>query len=153
MPSEDDVTKSPQMSHPLATDDAAASASPGMPGFLAKPTGAPVYHGFRILSDVVVEGFTFGAITDFETEAANEGDAFVIAPDGSRAGLVWEVSDAKVFEQISPETDDRWGVWAVSFPLPMSSHENVASNLAANISLLTEKWQAWRKQRGLSEAD
>jgi hypothetical protein len=151
MSAEDDARQSPPTTHPLATDDAAASASPGLPGFLARPSGTPVYHGFRILSDVVVEGFTFGAITDFEAEAANEGDAFVVAPDGSRAGLVWEVSDAKIFDQICAETDGRWGVWAVSFPLPMSGRENVAGNLAANLSLLRAKWQAWRKQRGHGE--
>lgn len=153
MPAEDDAGQTQPTSHPLAIDDAAASTSPGLPGFLAKPSGTPVYHGFRTLSDVVVEGFTFGTITDFEAEATNEGDAFVIAPDGSRAGLVWEVSDAKVFEQICAETDDRWGVWAVSFPLPMSSRENVTSNLAAILSLLRTRWQAWRKQRGFTESD
>jgi virginiamycin B lyase len=29
-------------------------------------------------------------ITDFLSEPATEGDAYVIAPDGSRAGLVWQ---------------------------------------------------------------
>jgi hypothetical protein len=32
-------------------------------------------------------GFAFGAITDLEAERCEEGDAFVIASDGSRAGL------------------------------------------------------------------
>lgn len=54
---------------------------------------ARVYHGFQVLSDVVVEGFTFGKITNFEAEPSDTGDAFVIASDDSRAGLVWEVSD------------------------------------------------------------
>jgi hypothetical protein len=41
--------------------------------------------GSFILDDVTAEGFTLGKITDFEAEPCDEGDAFVIAPDGSRA--------------------------------------------------------------------
>jgi hypothetical protein len=78
---------------PLAVDYAAASTSSIEPGFVAKPPGAPVYHGFQILSGVTADGFTFGKITDFETAPCDYGDAFVIAPDDSRAGLIWEVSD------------------------------------------------------------
>ena len=40
-----------------------------------------MYHGFQILSDVVVEGFTFRKISDFDAEPCTEGDAFVVAPD------------------------------------------------------------------------
>jgi hypothetical protein len=47
-----------------------------------------VLHSFPILDDVEVDGFTFGVITDFEAEPASDGDAFVVAPGGSRAGLV-----------------------------------------------------------------
>jgi hypothetical protein len=118
-----------------------------LPGFLAKPSGAQVYHGFRVLEDVVVDGFTLGVITDFEAEPAADGDAFVIAPDNSRAGLVWEVSNAGTFEPVCAETDDRWGVWAVSFPLPMTSRDNARSNLAAIIPRLKPIWEAWRRGR------
>jgi len=84
----------------LAIDLNATSASPTEPAFLARPKGAPVYHGFPVLEDVRAEEFTFGAITDFEAEPTDTGDAFVIAPDGSRAGLVWEVSATKYFEEV-----------------------------------------------------
>jgi hypothetical protein len=103
-----------------------------------------------VLADVVVDGFTLGAITDFEAEPTAEGDSFLIAPDNSRAGLVWEVSDAQSFEQICDETDDRWGVWAVSFPLPMTSRENARTNLAAIVPMLRPKWERWRKNRDLA---
>lgn len=78
---------------PLAVDPNTASDSPTERALIARPAGAPVYHGFQVLEDVVVEGFTFGKITDFEAEPRQEGDAFVVAPDNSRAGLVWEVAD------------------------------------------------------------
>jgi hypothetical protein len=36
-------------------------------------------------------GVALGEITGFEN--ADHGDAFVGSPDGSRAGLIWELSD------------------------------------------------------------
>jgi hypothetical protein len=60
---------------PLAVDYAAASTSSIEPGFVAKPPGAPVYHGFQILSGVTADGFTFGKITDFETAPCDYGPA------------------------------------------------------------------------------
>jgi hypothetical protein len=52
----------------------------------------------RFSSGGIVEGFTFGKISDFEAEACTEVDAFVVAPDNSRAGLVWEVSGNLYFQ-------------------------------------------------------
>jgi len=68
---------------PLAIDPGAPSASATQPAFVARPKGAPVYHGFVVLEDVNVDGFTLGAITDFESEPTDTGDASVIAPDGT----------------------------------------------------------------------
>lgn len=73
---------------PLSLDPNAESASSELPAFLARPANKPVYHGFSVLADVVVDGFTFGKITDFEEEVADDGDAFVVAPDDARAGLI-----------------------------------------------------------------
>jgi hypothetical protein len=64
----------------IEIDSIAESASQTFPAFLARPIDAPVYHGFQILEDVVVDGFTLGLITAFEEDGAAEGDAFVIAP-------------------------------------------------------------------------
>lgn len=67
-----------QRGRPLAIDHRAASASPTEPALVARPEGAPVYHGFVILDDVVVDGFTLGKLTDWEAEPCETGDAFVI---------------------------------------------------------------------------
>src|SRR5262252_5017589 len=93
---------------PLALDRDAISASATEPAFVARPKGAPVYYGFVVLHDVAADGFTLGAITDFEVEPSGSGDAFVIAPDGSRAGLVWEVTAASYVEEVCPFESDRW---------------------------------------------
>jgi hypothetical protein len=133
---------------PLALDHTVVSASETEPGFLARPSGAPVYHGFQLLSDVVVDGFTFGKITDFETEPCEFGDAFVIAPDNSRAGLVWEVSDKRYFREVCPVDADRWGVWGVSFPWAMTSHDSVKKNLETIIPELKKRWEEWHHNYG-----
>jgi hypothetical protein len=116
---------------PLRLDADAASANRSLPGFLARPEGAPVYHGFPILDDIEVDGFRLGMITDWEAEPADSGDAFIIAPDDSRAGLVWEVGPEPRVEQVLEQEARRWGVWQVTFPHPMTSRENARLNLAA----------------------
>jgi len=113
----------------MALDPLAKSASRTEPAFVAKPESAPIYHGFQILSDVVVERFTFGKISDFDAEPCTEGDAFVVAPDNSSAGLVWEVSGDSYFQEVCPADSNRWSVWGASFPHPMTNHENVRRNL------------------------
>ncbi len=137
----------PSTGQPLAVDLKAKSASPTEPAFIARPTGAPIYHGFQVLDDVVVEGFTLGKITDFEAQPSNYGDAFVIAPDDSRAGLVWEVSHAAYFREVCPLEPGRWGVWEVAFPLPMDSRENAVRNLDFVLPGLKQKWEAWRNRK------
>src|SRR6266436_4649883 len=129
---------------PLALDPKAKSTSATEPAFITRPDGAPVYYGFAILDDVSIDGFMFGKITDFESEPSGYGDAFVVAPDDSRAGLVWEVSDTRQFTEVCPIEDTRWGVWAVSFQLPMTNRENARRNLESIMPMLKEKWEAWR---------
>jgi hypothetical protein len=141
---DDSLEQVPAWGQSMAIDEEALSARPAVPGFLARPSGAPVYHGFRILSDVVVDGFTLGAITDFEAEPCDEGDAFAVAPDNSRAGLVWEVATEGIFAEICPMDESRWGVWAVSFPFPITSRQNATLNLKAILPLLKPKWDEWR---------
>lgn len=131
---------------PLAVDKSAESASHDKPAFLARPATAPVYHGFVVLDDVVVDGFTLGKITDFEALPCSEGDAFVIAPDNSRAGLVWEVCDKPYFEQMLPPESSRWGVWGVGFMLPLTNRENARKNLAAILPELKSRWAKWKSE-------
>ena len=138
---------------PVAIDPSAVSASPTEPAFAAPPKGAPVYHGFVVLDDVSVEGFTFGAITDFEAEPCDVGDAFVVAPDGSRAGLAWEVSPTAYIEEVRPFERERWGVWAVSFPYPMINRVNARKNLVAVLPELKARWEQWKRWRSRQELD
>jgi hypothetical protein len=86
-----------------------------------------------------------GAITDFEVVSCESGDAFVIAPDGSCSGLGWEVSTKHCFEQACQFDQDRWGVWAVSFPYPMTDRDSARKNLATVLPDLKARWEAWKR--------
>jgi hypothetical protein len=138
----DDVPKG----RPLAIDASAKSDSLTEPAFIAPPEGAPVYHGFVVLDDVSTDGFTLGKITDFEADPCDEGDAFVIAPDGSRAGLVWEASAKPYFQEIMPVETGRWGVWGVGFRLPMNNRENARRNLESVLPELKLRWAEWKSR-------
>ncbi len=131
---------------PLAVDNKAESTSPTEPAFIARPEGAPVYHGFIVLDDVTLDGFTLGKITDWEAEPCETGDAFVIAPDGSRAGLVWEVCDPPYFQEVLKVEVDRWGVWGVGFRLPMNSRKNALENLKSIQPQLKLPWVEWKSR-------
>jgi hypothetical protein len=133
---------------PLRLDGDADSADAELPAFLARPEGAPVYHGFPILDDVQVDGFRLGMISDWEAEAATEGDAFVVAPDDSRAGLVWEVSPENRFQEVLGFEPGRWGVWGVTFPHAMDSRDGARRNLAHILPELRRKWEEWRARQG-----
>lgn len=134
---------------PLSLDPEAPSASDSVPAFLARPAGAPIYHGFEVLDGVEADGFRLGTISALGPE--DYGDAFVIAPDGSRAGLVWEVGDSRALGEICGFEPDRWGVWAVEFPRPMNSVEGAQSNLREVLAPLREKWQDWLAWRDSGE--
>jgi hypothetical protein len=128
---------------PIHQDPGAESADAALPPFLARPQGAPVYHGFAVLSDVVVDGFTLGEITPFEN--AEAGDAFVIAPDDSRAGLVWELgADYEVEGTSHDDGSGRWGVFNVVFARAFASHHDFVANLAGITPRLREEWERYR---------
>jgi hypothetical protein len=128
----------------IRLDPTAKSQTPGQPAFLSKPTRAPVYHGFPVLDDVEVDGFRLGMITDWEAAETDVGDSFVVAPDGSRAGLVWEVADHFYVTECLAATADRWGVWNVGFTRRMRSREAARANLADLLAVLAPVWQQWK---------
>ena len=120
----------------IVTDDNAESADPSLPAFLARPEGAPVYHGFPLVEETrTPDGWCFGAITDFADDDA--GDAFVVAPDGSRAGIVWQQGDGE-FAEVRPPESGRWGVYAVWFHSVPHTVEDFVRELHAWLPRLRE---------------
>ncbi len=133
---------------PLGLDPGATSASDDLPAFLARPDDAPVYHGFPIIESSMSDGFRLGMITDFVSEPTDYGDAFVVAPDNTRAGLVWESEvDSAYFTEVLPPDDHRWGVWAAGTERPLRSEDDATAFLRSLLPELRPRWQAWKGTR------
>ncbi len=128
----------------LMLDPDAASAEPETPAFMAPPEGAPPFHGFAVLDDVESGGLTWGGITDFEHRPGlATGDAFVVAPDGSRAGIEWRAGDTAYVLQMAPPSAERWGVYLIGVTRPMVDRATVAANLADVAPDLRAFWEEW----------
>lgn len=135
----------PPKGRPLALDKEARSADAALPAFLARPEGESVYYGFPVLEGIEVEGWRLGMITDFLAEPDTAGDAFVIAPDGSRAGLVWEAEcPHPYFVEVLPPEEGRWGVWGVGLSLPLRSVADAREYLEALLPELRQRWMEAR---------
>jgi hypothetical protein len=117
---------------PIKNDENAESADPNLPAFLARPKEAPVYHGFEVLADSEKDGWAYGVITEYESEDEEicEGDGFVIAPDGSRAGVVWATDTPDFYEILGPD-EERWGVYGVKFPSGVKNKNDLITNFHA----------------------
>ncbi|HET7691196.1 MAG TPA: hypothetical protein VFK41_12480 [Nocardioidaceae bacterium] len=90
-----------------------------------------------------VEGFELGMFVSYD----DCGDAWVKAPDGSVAGLIWETGEPAYFK-VSIEPDhSRWGTYAVQLPLPLTSDDEAAVYLASLIPNLRPRWQEWSRRR------
>lgn len=122
----------------ILTDPNAKSVDADKPAFLARPEGAPIYHGFPIIEESNTNGWRIGTITEYIGE--EYGDGFVVAPDGSRAGLLWEVGSG-VFSVVREPEPGRWGVYAVWFPVSMHSADDLVSNFRAVLPELIEVYK------------
>jgi hypothetical protein len=128
-------------------DPDAESAQPDKPAFLARPDGAPVYHGFPIVPETETDGWLYGAITDYDPgRRQTEGDGYVIAPDGSRAGIAW-ATDTPDFYEILPPDSERWGVYGVRFPRPVGSVEDLVFNFRAVLPALQQRFLELRGEK------
>lgn len=103
-------------SKPIPPDPAFGSTNAEQPANLSRTTGTPVYHGFVVVPETCTDGWCMGVISDYEDpDGVDAGDAYVIAPDGTRADLVWGVGVEPILEILPPD-EERWGVYAVCFP-------------------------------------
>ena len=105
-----------------------------------------MYYGFTVLEGVEADGFRLGTISALGPD--DYGDAFVIAPDGSRAGLVWEIGESHEVSEVSGFEPGRWGVWAVEFARPMSSKHHAQRNLEDILPALRARWEEWTAEFG-----
>jgi hypothetical protein len=93
--------------------------------------GALVYHGFPLIEETRTDGWCYGAITEFiDSAGCTNGDGFVVAPDGSRAGIVWSVGSFASKRVCKPEPS-RWGVYSVAFPHPIRTVDDLVDGFRA----------------------
>ena len=124
----------------LRLDETAGSSDLSQPAFLSRPEDAPVYHGFGVLDETRTDDWCFGAITEFESaEGCEWGDGFVVAPDGRRAGIVWEVGEGDL-QTVLPPDKSRWGVYAVWFPRMVRTIDDLAFNFRYVLPELKKKY-------------
>lgn len=88
------------------------------------------YEGVPLIEATVREGFCYGAITPIGVNA-ERGTGFLQGPDGSRAGLQWEVShDGPYIALVERPGADHWGVYRVGFSRPVRTVDDLNANLA-----------------------
>jgi hypothetical protein len=73
-----------------------------------------VRRTFRGKARRFVGGLTFGKITGFAAESGAFVDAFFIAPDHSRAGLIWVISATDYFRRLCPSPSTRTAVAGIA---------------------------------------
>src|ERR1051325_8891179 len=126
----------------LLLDPDAEPAVPGTPAFAARPAKAKPYHGFPLIEATRCEGYCFGAVTDFLDSDSDDGctigDAFVEAPDGTRAGLVWSVEPEAGDAQLAVPDTLRWGVYFFSVLTPIGSEDDMVRAFAAMVPVLKQ---------------
>ena len=136
------MTDDIQHGRPLPVDATARSASPES-NQVSSPART-VHPCISVLSSLTMLPPMVSHWQDHRLggEPCEAGDAFVIAPDGSQAGLVWEASDKPYFQEIMPVETGRWSVWGVGFRLPMNSRENARRNLESVLPELKLRWRS-----------
>jgi hypothetical protein len=90
------------------------------------------------------EGFALGMFVSY----GDCGDAWVRAPDGGVAGLIWETgSPAYFLETIPPDPAGRRGTYAVQLDLPLTTDAEAEAYLRALLPELIPRWRAWVQSR------
>ena len=132
----------------MVLDPSAQFTDPSKPPFLASPPGSPPYYGHPLLEETRSEGWCLGVITDpFESDCdagCTIGDAFVEAPDGSRAGLVWTLDTQPRFAVIREPDCGRWGVFHFTVLQPIAKMDELREAFVAllpALKMLRERFQ------------
>ncbi|WLR55580.1 3-deoxy-8-phosphooctulonate synthase [Mesobacillus subterraneus] len=112
--------------------------------------GRKVYHRNPLILETETDGFIYGEITDHfdfdEEEGCTFGDGFVQAPNGSRAGLIWAVSDEPYLKTCIEPEDGRWGVYNVGFVKPIKTMDDLKCNFKTVLPMIKEAYN--KAERG-----
>jgi hypothetical protein len=130
--------------------DPASGLPDTKPPFAQARHGSPPYHGHPLLEETRHGGWCLGAITDpFEADCeagCTIGDAFVEAPDGGRAGLVWVLGDEPKFAVIRPPDLGRWGVFHFTVLRPIAGMADLREAFAGMLPALEQLRERYRTE-------
>lgn len=88
-----------------------------------------IYGGFPLIEETRTDGWCYGTMMELGDPAGcAEGDGFVEAPDGTRAGLDWVVRKQVRIRRVFPPDRREWGIYEASFPEPVRTVEDLARN-------------------------
>jgi hypothetical protein len=88
----------------------------------------PAYDGYPLIPETETDGFTYGAITPLG-QNPQRGAGYLQGPDGSRAGLQWELTDSPYIMRIEGPDGERWGVYRLGFTRPVTTAADLLANL------------------------
>jgi hypothetical protein len=114
------------------------------PGSLDQSDGAPIYQGFPLLEESrTPDGWCFGTISEVDVpEGLDWGDAFVVAPDDTRAGIVWEVGPAELRVLDQPD-EERWGLYHIGFAREVRRRSDLVEQLEPWLPELQRLHREW----------
>jgi len=106
------------------------------------------YYG-PLVEATLTDGWCYGTITQNpcpnHRDGCISGDGFVVAPDGCYAGLVWWQECPWEFKQIGePKGDTFFGIFEVTFALPVRSDEDLAKNFRSTLPRLISAYKRWK---------
>ncbi len=136
----------------MVLDTTAATTDLEKPAFMAPPPGAEPYHGFPLLEQTRQDGWCLGAVTDpFEADTAEGctiGDLFVEAPDGRRAGLVWNVAPQPRFAVLKEPKGRRLGLFHFTFPSPLRDMADLQEVFGRVLPVLQQLYDRFNTKDG-----
>lgn len=86
------------------------------------------YERYPLTPGAAVEGFAYGAITPLGRDP-ERGAGYLQGPDGSKAGIQWEVADAPYIMRLEAPTGSDWGLYRVGFLRPVQTVDDLIANL------------------------
>ena len=81
-----------------------------------------------------------------------QGTGYVVAPDGSRAGIMWSVGEGANLEY-QPQDSDLWAIYKISFPKPVFNAADLAANFGRVLPDLRARYEVRGAERALAAAD
>lgn len=106
----------------------------------------PPYESYPPIEETAWEGFIYGAVTPIGQEPTR-GAGYLQGPDGSRAGLQWELSaDGPYIMRIEKPGEHQWGTYRLGFSHPVRTVADLNTNLAELLPKLRILYQRARVQ-------